>query len=136
MAEIPGWCVATRYAAQNHVRSGVRVPCITVPAVTDVCWPQDVHTQRCRRVSPPLRPPPQPGHANPSGQREANRYSRQASSVAKRSWNSKMLRGYAGRDTPRSYETARMQRTGYALFAYLADALDAHARGHPVPLLA
>lgn len=35
-AEIPGWCVATRYAAQNHSRNGVCVLCITVPAVTDV----------------------------------------------------------------------------------------------------
>jgi hypothetical protein len=34
--EIPGWCVAIRYAAQNYTRSGVRVACITVPAVTDV----------------------------------------------------------------------------------------------------
>ena len=50
----------------------------------------------------------------PSGQRDANRYSRHASSVEKRSWNSKIVRGYDGRGTPRSYETTRMELTGYA----------------------
>jgi hypothetical protein len=35
-ADIPGVCVLTRYAAQNHNLNGVRVLCITVPAVTDV----------------------------------------------------------------------------------------------------
>ena len=45
----PGSCVATRYAAQNHVRSGVRVGCITVPAVTELCTAQPEHCHRCRR---------------------------------------------------------------------------------------
>ena len=36
--DLPGWWVATRSAARNHSRSGVRVPRMTVPAVTDVCW--------------------------------------------------------------------------------------------------
>jgi len=32
-----------------------------------------------------------------------------------------MLRGYEGRDTPRSYETGRTERTGYAPLAYFPD---------------
>jgi hypothetical protein len=35
----------------------------------------------------------QGGHENPSGQRDANRYSRHAHSSPKRPWNSMMLRG-------------------------------------------
>jgi hypothetical protein len=55
---------------------------------------------------------------NLSGHRDANKYSRQACSVAKRSWNSKMLRGYAGRGTPRTYETGRMERSGTHFLAF------------------
>jgi hypothetical protein len=33
---MPGVCVVTRYAAQNHSFSDVRVRCSTVPAVTEV----------------------------------------------------------------------------------------------------
>jgi hypothetical protein len=69
------------------------VPCMTVPAVTDDWCPHAVQTHKCRRVSPPPRLPPHAGHTNPSGQREQNRYCRHASSVAKRSWNSKIDRG-------------------------------------------
>ncbi len=66
---------------------------MTVPAVTD-CWcPQTVQTHRCRQVSAPARSPPQRGHEKPSGQREANKYARQAASVEKRSWNSKIVGG-------------------------------------------
>src|SRR5918994_4115867 len=108
--------VATKYAAQNHVRSGVRVPCITVPAVTDVWWSQRLHCQTSRRrCIVPASPPAHPGHTNPSGQREANRYSRQASSVAKRSWKSMIERGNPGRGTPSSYESPQTEPTGYAL---------------------
>lgn len=35
VAEIPGVPVVIKYAAQNHRCSGVRVPCSTVPAVSD-----------------------------------------------------------------------------------------------------
>jgi hypothetical protein len=64
LAEIPGWCVATRYAAQNHSRSAVRVPCMTVPAVTDVCrW--QAHSHRCRRSSTHARRPPRPDRQSP-----------------------------------------------------------------------
>jgi hypothetical protein len=74
LAEIPGWWVAARYAAQNHRRSGWRVPCITVPAVTDVCAPQPLHCQTSRRrCITPISPPPQRRQQNPSGQREANK---------------------------------------------------------------
>ncbi len=38
--------VETRYAAQNHVRSGSLVLCMTVPAVIDVCRPQAVQIHR------------------------------------------------------------------------------------------
>jgi len=54
------------------------------------------------------------GKTTPSGQSDANRNSRQASSVPKRSWNSKIVRGYAGRATPAKLVTHRMEPTGYA----------------------
>ncbi len=57
---------------------------------------------------------------NPSGQREANRYSRHDSSVPKRRWNSKIVSGKSGRDTPRGYETDRMELTRYALLVLTA----------------
>jgi hypothetical protein len=41
----------------------------------------------------------QRGHRNPAGHREANRYSRQASSSGKRCWNSTIDLGKAGRPT-------------------------------------
>jgi hypothetical protein len=91
--------VATRYAAQNQFRNGVRVLCITVPAVTDVCWPQAAHSHRCRRSSTQAALPPHRGQTNPSGQREAARYRRHAASVANRSWNSMIVRGKSGRGT-------------------------------------
>ena len=36
--------VAIKWAAQNHVVSGNLVRCMIVPAVTDVCRPQDTHS--------------------------------------------------------------------------------------------
>jgi hypothetical protein len=66
--------------------------CITVPAVIEVCRPHEVQIHRWRRVSPPASRAPQPGKTNPSGQREQNRYSRHASSVPNRPWNSKIVR--------------------------------------------
>jgi hypothetical protein len=65
LAEIPGWCVATRWAAQNQSRSDVRVPCITVPPVTEVGRPQAAHSHRWRRSSTHARCDPQPGHEKP-----------------------------------------------------------------------
>ena len=86
-------CVATRYAAQNHSVNGVRVPCITVPAVTDVCRPQAEHSHRCRRSSTHACLHPHTAHVYPSGHRDAARYSRHAASSAKRRGNSTMLTG-------------------------------------------
>ena len=37
--------VAIRYTAQNQTVSASLEPCITVPAVTDVCLPQAAHSQ-------------------------------------------------------------------------------------------
>ncbi len=102
-------------AAQNHVRSDNLVLCITVPAVIEVWRPHAVQIHRCRRVSPPPSREPQHGQTNPSGQRDANRYSRHASSVPKRCWNSKIVNGKSGRATPRTYDTTRMELTRYPL---------------------
>ena len=68
---------------------------------------------KCRRVSSPASRAPQTGQTNPSGHLDAYRYPRQASSVPKRCWNSKIVNGYSGRGTPPSYETGRMERTRY-----------------------
>ena len=93
--------MATRYAAHNHSRSDICVLCITVPAVTDVCAPQllHCHTRRAWCIAP-TSPPPHRRQRNPSGQRQANRYSRHASSEAKRSWNSMIVRGNPGLGIP------------------------------------
>lgn len=66
---------------------------MTVPAVIEVWRPQAVQIHRCRRVSAPASQPPQPGQRKPSGQREANKYSRHASSVPKCRWNSRIVKG-------------------------------------------
>ena len=82
--------------------------------VTDAWCPQDRHSHSRRLGCSPASAPPQRGHENPSGQRDANRYPRHASSSGNRRWNSTMVRGKSGRGTPRPYETARTERTGYA----------------------
>src|ERR1700738_5182608 len=79
--------VAIRYAAQNHVVSGSLEWCMMVPAVTEVCLPQPVHSQVHALVcSSQALPLPQPGQTKPSGQRAANRYLTQAASSPKRRW--------------------------------------------------
>ena len=75
-AETPGVEVLIRYAAQNHKCSGVRVLCSTVPAVTDVWRWQAAHSHTSRRLATGHASSlPQRGQTNPSGQRDANRYS-------------------------------------------------------------
>src|SRR5215218_10025176 len=90
---------------------------MTVPAVTEVCRWHSAHSQSWRRSSTQARRPPQPGQANPSGQREAARYSRQAASVAKRSWKSMIVAGQSGRGIGRTVERLP-DGTGYALGRY------------------
>ncbi len=65
-----------------------------VPAVTEVCLPQPVHSQvhALVRGSQAL-PLPQPGQTKPSGQRATNRYLTQAASSSKRRWKSINERG-------------------------------------------
>ena len=73
-AEMPfEWLVSSRIAS-NQVRSGSLLPCMTVPAVTEVCRWQPAHSQVNRLVasSQPL-PWPQAGQTKPSGQRFAAR---------------------------------------------------------------
>jgi hypothetical protein len=59
-----------RWIAVNQAVSGSLLPCITVPAVTEVCRPQPAHSQvnRFPDSSQPLTPP-QAGQTNPIGQR-------------------------------------------------------------------
>ena len=69
-------------------------PCITVPAVTDVCRPQSAHSQVNGLVDRrQALAPSHPGHRKPSGQRSAARYSTHAASSGKRRWNSGSERG-------------------------------------------
>jgi hypothetical protein len=59
-ADIPGVWVLTRYAAQNHSVSAVRVACMIVPAVTEVCLPHALHCHTPRdRCRSPISAPPQ-----------------------------------------------------------------------------
>src|SRR4051794_6826849 len=90
---------------------------MTVPAVTEVCWRQSAHSHRWRRSSTQARRPPQAGQTNPSGQREAARYSRQAPSVEKRSWKSMIVAVQSGRAIGRTVERPP-DGTGYALADY------------------
>ena len=77
--------VAIRYTAQNQTVSGSFEPCITVPAVTDVCLPQPAHSQVYALVasSQPL-PWPQCGQRKPSGQRASARCAAHAASSGNR----------------------------------------------------
>jgi len=63
-----------------------------VPAVTDTWRRQAPHNQSPRVVAQALWPP-QVGHENPWGQRRANRYCRQVSSVENRRSNATSVRG-------------------------------------------
>ena len=71
-ADTPSFCVANSQHAMNHTVSGVRVRSKIVPAVTDVRAPQPAHHNR---PSASRQPPAcaQPGHTNPSGQRNHSR---------------------------------------------------------------
>jgi len=83
-AAIPLECVAIRYAAQNQTVSGSFEPCITVPAVTEVCLPQPAHSRVKALVeSSQLLSWPQSGQRNPSGQRASARYAAHAHSSGK-----------------------------------------------------
>src|SRR5262249_12802342 len=88
-AERPGVCVVTRYAAQNHNPSGILDRCMTVPAVTDAWWWHALHSKSRREDFHHASVLSQREHTKPSSQREAIRYSRQASSVANRFWKSR-----------------------------------------------
>jgi hypothetical protein len=86
-----------------------------VPAVTEVCAPQLLHCHTCRAwCIAPTSPPPHRRQQNPSGQRQANRYSRHASSEAKRSWNSMIVTGNPGLGIPSSYDPPQTEKIGYA----------------------
>jgi hypothetical protein len=73
---------ASRYAAQNHNVSGVRIPCMTVPAVTDVYLPHAEQSDRCRRSSTHACRHPHAPQAYPSGQRDAAKYPRHATLIS------------------------------------------------------
>ena len=81
--------LATMCAAMNQVRSGRWLPCITVPAVTEVCrrHPAHSHAGRSWFNAQPLRAL-QTGQTNPSGHRRSTRYRAQAASSGKRASNS------------------------------------------------
>ena len=57
------WQSCAAESTPARVRSGVRVPCITVPAVTEVWCPHALQTQRCRPVSAPTTRPTTPSTA-------------------------------------------------------------------------
>ena len=100
-----------------------RVPCITVPAVTDVCAPQLLHCHTCRRscITPVSRPPQR-------RQRKPVRPPRREQILTARLLGGEALlelhdrHREPGPGTPSSYETPRTERTGYALDVFSADA--------------
>ncbi len=63
--------------AANHVDNGVRIRWKIVPAVTDVCRPQDEHIHLAFAVCQALVDV-QAGQTKPSGHRNRARYCRQA----------------------------------------------------------
>jgi hypothetical protein len=67
------WLV-TMWTANNQVRNGRWLRCMTVPAVTEVCLRQPAHWKvgRARRSRQPLRLR-QCGQTKPSGQRRSTR---------------------------------------------------------------
>src|SRR5512144_1815368 len=86
--------VAIKYAPQNHTVSGNFEPCITVPAVTEVCRRQLAHSRVKALVanSHPLSWR-HSGQRKPSGQRASARYAAHALSSGKRRWNSMSEQG-------------------------------------------
>lgn len=67
------WLV-TMWIAVNQVFSGRWLPCMTVPAVTEVCRRQAAHSH-VKRLPFSAQPfaPPQHGQTKPSGQRRRAR---------------------------------------------------------------
>ncbi len=96
-AETPRLPVTIRNAAQNQTGSGVRVRWRIVPAVVDAWRPQAAHSMSRRAASGQALPCPQRGHAKPSGQRHSAGYASHASPVGNQRWNSRTVRGNAGR---------------------------------------
>lgn len=79
------------------------------------CWcPQTVQTHRCRQVSAPARSPPQRGHEKPSGQREANKYARQAASLRSAPGAPRSSEGKWGASPREATKPPPMEPTGYA----------------------
>jgi len=71
-AEIPSFWEANSQHAVNQTVSGVRVRSNIVPAVGEVRSPQAEHLKRPSAIRQPLAWP-QPGQANPCGQRSHSR---------------------------------------------------------------
>lgn len=84
LALSPVFCVATHHMARNHRRKGLQVPSSIVPARIDVSRSHRPHRNPGRPVLQ-ARSWPHWAQRYPAGQRNAMRYSRQASSVLKRS---------------------------------------------------
>lgn len=96
------------------------------PQAAGACRASRAGNDRRLRPAPPLhaRPGGDASHTdlaatqhrqqNPSGHRDASRYSRQASSSAKRSWNSMIASGKPDRDTPQPPQARQPDRSGYA----------------------
>lgn len=95
----------TKYAAQIHNRSGVRVRCMIVPAVTDTCRPQETHSNKGLDFRAQYRSPSHLGHRKPAGQRGSTKCCQHDSSVLKRSWNSRIDSGNAGLTTRSVYRS-------------------------------
>ena len=87
----------------NHDTNGVLVPANSVPAVTDVCRPQELQAHN-RRLVRHASFDVHDGHLNPSGQRTLSRYRTHAASSGKNAKNSGQSLGYS---TPATGITAK-----------------------------
>jgi hypothetical protein len=114
--DIPGVWVVIRYAPQNQVESGVRVSCMTVPAVSEVSFRQaEQRRTTLERVNRHGSPSfPQYGQTKPSGQRTASRYVAHAASSGKNFWNCGSDVGKAGLSMSQESQETQVQSTGQA----------------------
>jgi hypothetical protein len=82
---MPFECLLTRWTAMNQSVNGSFERGMTVPAVTEVCRPQEPHSQvNLLPESFHAFTPLQGGQTKPPGQRFSNRYLAQAASFGNR----------------------------------------------------
>ena len=89
---MPFFWLVICHMARNQIVRGTWLSWKMVPAVTDISYRQCSQSQRLRRIDQASAPAHR-GQTHPSGQRNAARYSTQASSLQKRRSNSSNVLG-------------------------------------------